>query len=63
MQIPKMSFSGEYWTGFVRQFEAVAEKCGWTKDDKLEAFPMVMKKEALEYNRILPNDKKKTQKI
>ena len=44
MQIPKMSFSGEYWRGFVTQFEAVAEKCGWTEGDKLEAFPMVLKK-------------------
>ena len=30
MQIPKISFSGEYWRGFVTQFKAVAEKCGWT---------------------------------
>ena len=43
MQFPKMSFSGEYWRGFVTQFEAVTEKCGWTEGDKLEAFPMVLK--------------------
>ena len=49
MQIPKMSFSGEHWRVFITQFEAVAEKCGWTEGDKLEAFPMVLKKEALEY--------------
>ena len=59
MQIPKMSFSGEYWRGFVTQFEAVAEKCGWTEGDKLEAFPMVLKKEALEYYSILPSEKTK----
>ena len=36
----------------------MAEKCGWTEDDKLEVFPIVLKKEALEYYSILPNEKK-----
>ena len=62
MQIPKMSFSEEYWRGFVTQVEAVAEKCGWTEDDKLAAFPMVLKKEALEYHNILPSKKKNKNK-
>ena len=37
----------------------MAEKYGWTEDDRLEAFLMVLEKEALEYYSILPNEKTK----
>ena len=57
INIPKMSFSGDYWRGFITQFETVAEKCGWTEAEMLDAFPLLLKKEALEYYSILPKEK------
>ena len=31
MQVPKMSFSGEGWRGFISQFETVADRCRWSE--------------------------------
>ena len=53
-QIPKLSFDGEYWKGFITQFETVAERLAWTEADKLDAFSLALKKEAAEYYSILP---------
>ena len=56
-QIPKLSFDGEYWKGFITQFETVAERLAWSEADKLDAFSLALKKEAAEYYSILPDIK------
>ena len=58
MQVPKMSFSGEGWIGFISQFETVADHCRWQEQEKLDNFSMCLTKEAAEYFSILPETKK-----
>ena len=55
--IPKFSFDGEYWKGFITQFETVAERFAWFEADKFDAFSLALKKEATEYYSILPDIK------
>ena len=57
-QIPKLSFDGEYWKGFITQFGTVAERLAWSEADKLDAFSLALKKEAAEYYSILPEIKR-----
>ena len=57
-RIPKLSFDGEYWKGFITQFETVAERLAWSEADKLDAFSLALKKEAAEYYSILPDNKR-----
>ena len=54
MQIPKMSFSGEGWRGFISQFETIADHCKWSEQEKLDNFCMCLKKDAAEYYSVLP---------
>ena len=54
MQVPKMSFSGEGWRGFISQFETVADRCRWSEREKLDNFSMCLKKDAAEYYSVLP---------
>ena len=58
MQVPKMSFSGEGWRGFISQFETVADRCRWQEQEKLDNFSMCLTREAAEYFSILPETKK-----
>ena len=56
--IPKLSFDGEYWKGFITQLETVAERLAWSEADKLDTFSLALKKKAAEYYSILPDNKR-----
>ena len=60
LRLPKMSFDGTYWRGFVSQFEAYARRMQWTELDKVDAFAMCLRKEAAEYFSVLPETVKDT---
>ena len=55
MHIPKLSFEGEHWNGFIAQFELVAKNCDWSGSEKIRNFAMSLKREAAEYYGILSN--------
>ena len=44
LRLPKMSFDGTYWQGFVSQFEAYARRMQWTKLNKIDTFTMCLRK-------------------
>ena len=46
LRLPKMSFDGTYWRGFVSQFEAYARRMQWTELNKIDSFAMCLRKEA-----------------
>ena len=56
-QISKLSFGGEYWKGFITQFELVAERLAWSEADKLDAFSLTLKNEAADYYSMIPDIK------
>ena len=60
LRLPKMSFDGTYWQGFVSQFKAYARRMQWTELDKVDAFAMCLRKEAAEYFSVLPETVKDT---
>ena len=53
MPLPKLSFEGEHWIGFITQFELVAKNFGWSEAEKLANFAMSFKKGAAEFYSIL----------
>ena len=57
MPLPKLSFEGEHWIGFITQFELVAKNFGWTEAEKLANFAMSLKKGAAEFYSILSTRK------
>ena len=57
IQVPKLSFEGEHWIGYISQFELVAKTLAWTDPEKIHNFAMSLKKGAAEYYGILPNRK------
>ena len=57
-RIPKLSFSGKGWKRFVTQFETVADRLGWSEEEKLDAFSLALTKDAAEYYSVLPDTKK-----
>ena len=59
MPVPKMSFEGDHWNGFVTQFELVAKNFGWSEQIKLIQFALCLKKGAAEYYSILSSNKEK----
>ena len=60
LKLPKMSFDGTYWRGFLSQFEAYARRMSWSEEDKIDAFSMCLRKEASEYFSVLPNTVKES---
>ena len=57
MPLPKLSFEGEHWIGFITQFELVAKNFGWSEAEKLANFAMSLKKGAAEFYSILSTRK------
>ena len=57
IHVPKLSFEGEHWNGYISQFELVAKTLAWTEPEKIHNFAMSLKKGAAEYYGILPNRK------
>ena len=57
IHVPKLSFEGEHWNGYISQFELVAKTLAWTESEKIHNFAMSLKKGAAEYYGILPNRK------
>ena len=53
VDVPKLTFTGEYWRGFIGQFETYARNMPWTEVNKIDAFLMCLRKEASEYFSIL----------
>ena len=53
MPLPKLSFEGEHWIGFITQFELVAKNFDWSEAEKLANFAMSLKKGAAEFYSIL----------
>ena len=53
LDVPKLTFTGEYWRGFIGQFETYARNMPWTEANKIDAFSMCLRKEASEYFSIL----------
>ena len=53
LDVPKLTFTGEYWRGFIGQFETYARNMPWTEANKTDAFSMCLRKEASEYFSIL----------
>ena len=53
MPLPKLSFEGEHWIGFIAQFELVAKNFGWSEAEKLANFTMSLMKGAAEFYSIL----------
>jgi hypothetical protein len=52
---PKLgTFSGEYWRGFIKQFELAAERSNWSEREKIDTFAMCLRKDALDYFSSLP---------
>ena len=46
LDVPKLTFTGEYWRGFIGQFETYARNMPWTEANKIDAFSMCLRKEA-----------------
>ena len=57
MQVPKLSFEGKHWNGFISQFELVANTLAWMEPKKINNCAISLKKGAGEYYGILPNRK------
>ena len=54
IDVPKLTFAGEYWRGFIGQFETYAKNMPWTEAHKIDAFAMCLRNEASEFFSILP---------
>ena len=55
--MPKLSFDGDHWNGFLSQFQLVAKNLKWSERKKLREFPLALKKEAAEFYGLLPSRK------
>jgi hypothetical protein len=49
-------FKGEYWSGFIRQFERMAANEGWTEEDILNTFSYCLRDEAREFYSVLTDE-------
>ena len=49
MDLPKFSFNGDGWRGFIHQFEIYAKNMPWTEANKIDAFALCLKGAATDF--------------